>query len=703
MRRILGSALLVCASLALPACNNNGSTATFLVGGSVSGLTSGTLTLQINGGETVDLSADGAFNFPTRLAQGVAYAITVASAPAGFLATVTDGSGTVTGAVTNVAVAVSERSYTISGAVSGLNGTIVLQVNGGDDVTLTADGPFTFPTPVANGTPFAITIASAPSGQECAVAALENGVVNLADITGIAIICLDRFTLGGTVSGLGDHVVLRNNGTNEITRTIDGAFTFPGTVVDGRGYEVTVEGGSTTQRYAVTNGSGRVDGANVTNVAIDCADKNWWHPAVPADNRSHDNSSADGARAAIAANGDSLIAWHQSDGSNTQIYLSECRGGVWTNPTGATDNISLDGQNALWPDVAMNEDGDAIVAWSQSDGTNARIYVSQYRSGAWSHPSAFTDAINPASTDAFFPQVALADNGDAIVTWFQSDGSDYQVFASTFRFAVWSHPASLTTNLSPDGEDAVFAQVAMDEDGDAVVAWQQNDGTATHVFVSTFSAGIWTNPASLAAHASPVGGNAEVPSLAVNAGGDAVLSWAQSDGVNLRVYFSQRVAGTWTNPASITAAISPSTTDAFVPRTAIATDGDAMIVWYQSDGANLQVFRSERRSGTWTHPSNLADNMSPDGNDAGVPFAGMSANGDAVIAWRQFDGTYFNVLLAECRDGTWTIPATVGDDIGPGGSSAIDLRVVVSRSGNVNVVWTQSDASFDAVYVSEYR
>lgn len=704
MRRFLGSALLVCALGALSACNS-GSTATYLVGGSVSGLTSGTLTLQINGGETVDISVDGTFTFPTKLAAGATYEITVADTPVGFLATVTNGTGTVAGTVADVAVAVAERTYTVSGAVSGLNGTIVLQNNGGDDVTLVADGPFTFPTALANGATFNVTILSSPPGQNCTVVALEAGSINGADVTGIAVLCLDHYTVGGSVNGLGNHVILRNNGSDEITVDANGPFTFPTPVVDGRSYEVTVVGGSTTQRYTVTNGTGQIAAGNIADVEIGATDKHWWHPAVPADNRSLDGSNADYGRVAIAGTGDCIVVWHQTDGSNSQIFMSSCHAGVWTDPSGPSDNVSPDGQDAWVPDVAMNASGDAVVAWSQTDGTESRIFVSLYRSGTWTHPTALTEGISPAGSDAYFPQVAIADDGDVLVVWMQSDGTDQAIFASSQRGGVWDHPDSLADNLSPSGTSAAFAQVAMDGDGDAVVAWQQNDGTENQVYLSSFDNGSWTNPASLAAHVSPSGGACDVPAVAVNRSGDAVVCWLQHESGNDRVMVSERVDGTWTHPAGFGAAINPSGNWAVLPRAAVATNGDAIVTWYQVDGSDAQIYVSHREGGVWTHPIGLADNISPAGGSAESPFVAMSDNGDAVVAWDQFNpnSSSWSIYMSELRDGTWTHPADLDSSISPTGNDAIRTRVAMNRNGDAVIVWQQDDGSDTAIYASEYR
>lgn len=79
-----------------------------------------------------------------------------------------------------------------------------------------------------------------------------------------------EYTIGGTVSGLTDNVVLQNNGTDNETVNSDGAFTFSTAIAEGSPYAVTVLTQPTGQTCTITNGSGTVDDANVTNVAVTC-------------------------------------------------------------------------------------------------------------------------------------------------------------------------------------------------------------------------------------------------------------------------------------------------------------------------------------------------------------------------------------------------------------------------------------------------
>ena len=150
---------------------------------------SGTVVLQDNGGDDLSVSGNGSFTFGTAVADGAAYAVTVKANPSGQSCTVSGGSGTVASAnVTNVAVSCSNAAYSVGGTVLALSGTVVLQDNGGDDLSVSGDGSFTFGTPLADGAAYSVTVKTNPPGQSCTVSA-GSGTVSGADVTGVGVSC----------------------------------------------------------------------------------------------------------------------------------------------------------------------------------------------------------------------------------------------------------------------------------------------------------------------------------------------------------------------------------------------------------------------------------------------------------------------------------------------------------------------------------
>ncbi len=80
-------------------------------------------------------------------------------------------------------------SFTVGGNLSGLSvGALVLQLNGGNDLSLNANGLFTFGTTLASGENYVVTVASQPVGQACAIAN-GSGQIGSTHVTNVAVTC----------------------------------------------------------------------------------------------------------------------------------------------------------------------------------------------------------------------------------------------------------------------------------------------------------------------------------------------------------------------------------------------------------------------------------------------------------------------------------------------------------------------------------
>ena len=285
---------------ALSACGGGGSSGSsgsggttpppagsFTVGGTVSGLAGSGLVLQVNGGGNLAVAAKAtSFAFSSALATGTAYTVSVLTQPSNPAqsCTVSGASGTVGSAnVTSVSVACTTFDFSVGGSISGLTGSgLVLKDNGGDALTVTANAKsFVFPTAIASGAAYAVSVATEPSGETCTVTN-GSGTVGADNVTTVSIACTTgsgggttKYTVGGTISGLTSAgLVLADNVGDHLT-VMAGAksFTLPTSFAGGSAYTVSVstQPSSPAQTCTVANGSGTVGAVNVTTVAITCS------------------------------------------------------------------------------------------------------------------------------------------------------------------------------------------------------------------------------------------------------------------------------------------------------------------------------------------------------------------------------------------------------------------------------------------------
>jgi hypothetical protein len=275
------------------ACTTAATNAT--IGVTVSGLTGSGLVLQDNGGDSLTIPKNGSYTFKTPVTG--AYNVTVLTQPINptNICTVASGSGTATANVTDIAVS-CVASFTIGGNVNGVVGTgLVLQDNGGDNLTITANGAFMFKTQLPTGTAYAVTVFTQPTSpaQSCMVVAGTGSGSATANVTSVVINCpAVTFSVGGNVVGLAgkqptppnnapltdSSFQLQDNTGDDKIITQNGPFTFATPVALNGQYAATVFTGPSTQVGSSTypaigcwvwNYTGSVT-ASVTNITVDC-------------------------------------------------------------------------------------------------------------------------------------------------------------------------------------------------------------------------------------------------------------------------------------------------------------------------------------------------------------------------------------------------------------------------------------------------
>jgi Galactose oxidase, central domain len=244
---------------------------TFTIGGTIVNLTGTGLVLQDNGGDNLTVAAGAtSFTFLTPVAAGSTYNVTVLSQPVGQVCTVGNATGTANADVTSVSVTCTVTALTISVDVSGLTGTgLVFQDNGADNLSVAANGTFTFANGIAPGGPYSVTILTQPAGQTCSLGSNATGVATANVIVNVAC-SATLYTVSVSVSGLtGTGLVFQDNLADNLSVTANGTFPFATKIASGGAYSVTILTQPTGQTCTLGSNASGTATANVT-VAVTC-------------------------------------------------------------------------------------------------------------------------------------------------------------------------------------------------------------------------------------------------------------------------------------------------------------------------------------------------------------------------------------------------------------------------------------------------
>ncbi|HEY5977299.1 MAG TPA: choice-of-anchor D domain-containing protein [Solirubrobacterales bacterium] len=227
-------------------------------------------------------------------------------------------------------------------------------------------------------------------------------------------------------------------------------------------------------------------------------------------------------RVAVAADGNATVAWSRFDGSNSviQARLIETGG----DPATTTHDLSVAGQNAIEPDLAIGADGSAEVVWVRSNGANT--IVQHRRVDADGTPDAATHDLSATGRSAAEPQIGSAPGGSvATVVWDRFDGTNFIV--QSRRLGAGGVPEAITRSLSSTGRDAAEPQLAVSPDGTATVVWSRFDGTNWVVQRVGLKADGSPVPG---VNLSAAGRSAGSPQVALTGGQAPVSVWRRFDG-----------------------------------------------------------------------------------------------------------------------------------------------------------------------------
>lgn len=323
-----------------------------------------------------------------------------------------------------------------------------------------------------------------------------------------------------------------------------------------------------------------------------------WSSPVPI---SSAGQNADLPQLSINASGKAVAVWSRFDGADTRVQsaITQTPTNAWSSPV----DLSLAGSDAQNPQVGVDGNGNGVAIWTQGSPGGTTLITGAVLTGvAWGTPT----SLSLAGESANMPKVAMNPSGQAIAVWRRCNGSNGIIQSAFYAPPIgWNQPGDLSTT----GESAAIPQVGIDAEGNGIAVWRRFNGTNFIVQASTYSNGAWSSPIGLSAD----GSSADHPQIAVDSTGRAFATWSiQVDALDSLIQGSQsdtHTPSTWSPPTNFTSSTYASTSSVVINQT------DVGVVWSIANCANQNFIQADsltltsraKQSTTLFGPADIAD------------------------------------------------------------------------------------------------
>ena len=391
------------------------------------------------------------------------------------------------------------------------------------------------------------------------------------------------------------------------------------------------------------------------------------------------------AEVAMDANGDSYFTYALGDGRVQARKYTPTGASAWTKtltPRPANPEQEISGE---LPNGAVNSAGDSAYVWLTSNNAGTRSILQTRtlsRTGVLGQVKTVLD-IGQSEGEVDLPEIAVDADGDAVVAWTQVSVTGAERGQVRARALSKTGVLGPVQTISQDAAGAVaeFVQVDMRPNGDAVFAWSYSTPNADQIQSRTRTA---------AGNLTPVRNisrlESTLPAFAMAPDGDAVVAWLYADPfAGGLIVQTRRISATGTLGAIKN--VSPRGAEAHDVHVGINDAGTIAVIWSQKDPISGKD-QIKGRTLTPTDALNKVHDLVPNALESPTdPQVGISSAGQVVFAW-QFHASNDRVQSKTLTPtGTLSSTKTVGTAL----SMGIESHLAVAPSGQAAATWADLD------------
>jgi hypothetical protein len=434
-----------------------------------------------------------------------------------------------------------------------------------------------------------------------------------------------------------------------------------------------------------------------------------------------------------------VVAWHESDGFASNVYVKQWNGSAWitlgsftgdspslaklNNETGLVLSFNFDGavviqklQGSSWiplgglpnpsssyPAMVLDNTGQPFIALESLPLDERVLSVNQWRTQSWQPLASALDS--DVNSNADTPAIDLQSDNSPVVAFseFSDLGSSNDVLVKSWNASTssWSF---LGDTVEGENVEAFRPVLALKSNNQPVVGWWKKDDGYVFLNVSGWDGSTWSTYGDSSPASGPEFEDVFTASLALDSSDTPVIAYANYsyEGSDYRLVIRVKkwdaATSTW---VSIGDLLNVGTGSVNYPSLALDSSNNPVVAWQETVGtsSNIYVKRWNTATSAWDSLGTTLDRVRA--SNAVRPSLVLRTDGQPVVAFEETYGGSQDVYVRRWTGTSWQFlrnsSASVSADVTPG-ADAVTPHLAI-RSDNVPVLTFEQD---DNIYVRRF-
>jgi hypothetical protein len=387
---------------------------------------------------------------------------------------------------------------------------------------------------------------------------------------------------------------------------------------------------------------------------------------------------------ALDSSGNPVVSWKESGRKN--IYVKRFVPNTWLDYRNTVDNIIT--QSAVNSDVSRKSNDNPVIAWTETDTTtnSKNVYVKEWTGSSWKKLGTALD--RTLSNNAENPSIDLP--SDYPVVAFQENND---IHVKHWNGTIWNDVGSALDNVPTN--TAITPSLVVDSASLPVVAFAENGNIFIKKANGLLTTSVWSSVYGAAALDTVVSRAAYRPSLGLTGDNRPIVAWYEDDGTSTNVYVKEWNGTAWVAlGGAIDKTLSNNAKDVVL---SIQKNNRPIVAWEE----NNNIYVKRWNGSSWVVVGGTIDKVAS--NVAARPVIDLKSDNNPVVSWQEQNGASWDVYVKGWNGSSWVDAAPSAFDKVLSKNAQRPSLVLTSLNTAI-VSWDEfaGTTHFENVYVRQY-